>query len=94
MQAPSSIFRVRTREEIIPDLDLVVLGNRDAGHVPGVDDAGEEEHWPAVLAGPVAKVHLQVGEEPEAIARCLFRGVCFGQLWEIGGKAEMVPFRG
>ena len=56
-----------TSVEIILEFDLVGFGDGRLGDIPGDDETGDQEHGTAVLAAPVARRELQLGEEFEAI---------------------------
>jgi hypothetical protein len=73
-------------EEVSLDFDSVVCGNRRLGDIPGDYEPWQEEHGPAIFAGPVTGFELEFGEEGEAI-RGGFEGG-FGGL-ELGKVLEM-----
>lgn len=78
MQTPAAVLGVRAREDVVPHLDLVGLGDGSVGDGPGDDDARHDEERSAVLAGPVSGGLLQLLEEFEAIVDCFEGGLRFG----------------
>jgi hypothetical protein len=54
-------------EKVSLDFDGMVFGNRRLGDVPSDYESREQEHGPAVFAGPIAGFELEFGEEREAV---------------------------
>src|SRR5690242_16290279 len=54
VQTPAAVLGMRAREEVVLDFDCALGGDRCVGDIPGDDEAREQEHGAAILAGPVA----------------------------------------
>lgn len=82
VQTPATILGMLTSKEIALDLRGVLWGDGSVGHIPGDQQPRQQKHGTTILASPVARLELQVGEERQAILCGFDRPLGLWQIWE------------
>jgi hypothetical protein len=90
VDAPAAVAGVGKVGYVADDFDSPWVGDGGRGDVHGNDEAGEEEHWSTIFAGPVAIFGLKCAVEFEAVTGGLSN--CF-RLRDFGEAlpAQLIP---